>query len=138
MPIPITPPDDEAGISIPFSSIIYRDYLYFYNGPTCLCLNSTMSIYDYVYLLIEAMSPMTLLSQYLHIHFQLFFILISSNFKIYLFLIANENTLFLNIEGSPFLLLCLLLVPHPKNRDALIWSPCCQFSIVFVASCCAM
>jgi hypothetical protein len=29
-----------------------------------------MSTYDYVYLILEAMSSMTLLSQYLHIHFQ--------------------------------------------------------------------
>ncbi len=29
MPIPLTPPDDEAGIGIPDLSIIYKGYLYF-------------------------------------------------------------------------------------------------------------
>ncbi len=46
---------------------------------------------------------MTLLSQYLHIHFQFILLLfISSNFKIYLFLSANEINLFLKIEGKLF------------------------------------
>ncbi len=54
----------------------------FYTGPTCLCFNSTMSTYDYVYLIFEAMSSMTLLSQYSYIHFQFISILfISSNFN---------------------------------------------------------
>ena len=64
----------KLGIGIPdYDVIIYKGlliYISYYNGPTCLCLNSTMSPYDYVYLLIKAMSPMTLLSRYSHIHFQ--------------------------------------------------------------------
>ena len=62
MPIPLTPPDDEAGIGITDSSIILKGYLYFNIGPTCLCFyNSTMSSYDYVYLITKAMSSMTML-----------------------------------------------------------------------------
>ena len=78
MPIPLTPPDDEAGISIPNSSIIYKGLL-IYNiiivAQPAFVKFSTMSTYDYVYLIIKAMSSMTLLSQYLHIHFQFKFIL---------------------------------------------------------------
>ena len=99
-PIPLTPPDDEAGIGIPLSSM--RLHIFFYNGPTCLCFHSTMSIYDYVYLVIEAMSSMTLLSQYLHIHFQFIFYLYPPIFKLYLFLKTNEIYLFSNIEGRFF------------------------------------
>jgi hypothetical protein len=95
MPIPLTPPDDEAGIGIPISSIIYGGYLYFIMAQPAFCLNSTMSTYDYVHLTIEAMSSMTLLSQYLHIHFQFIFIsLISSNFKLYLFYLPMKSIYF--------------------------------------------
>ena len=85
--------------------------LIFYNSPTCLCLNSTMSTYDYVYLIIEAMSSMTLLSQYLHIHFQFIILFISSNLNSILFLKTNEIYLFLNIEGR-FLLFVFPLASH--------------------------
>jgi len=61
-----------------------------------------MSIYDYVYLILKAMSSMTLLSQYLHIHFQFVILFISSNLKSILFLKTNEIYLFLNIEGRFF------------------------------------
>jgi len=45
---------------------------------------------------------MTLLSQYLHIHFQFVILFISSNLKSILFLKTNEIYLFLNIEGRFF------------------------------------
>ena len=59
---------------------------------------------------------MTLLSQYLHIHFQFIFILfISSNFKLYLFLTTNEINLISNMEGR-----FLLFVFAPC---ATVWVP---------------
>ena len=63
-----------------------------------------MSYYDYVYLLSEAMSYMTMLTLDLYIHFQFIFIFIifSTNFIIYLFLMTNEINLFLNIDGRLF------------------------------------
>ncbi len=113
--------------------------LIFYNGPTCLCLNSTMSTYDYVYLILEAMSSMTLLSQYLHIHFQFIFILfISSNFKLYLFLKTNEIYLFSNIEERLFTFLFLPLRPilislvHIEWHNFVIFHP---FLLPLVALC---
>ena len=51
MPIPLTPPDDEAGISIPNSSIIYNGlliYIIIVAQPAFVKF-STMSTYDYVY-----------------------------------------------------------------------------------------
>jgi hypothetical protein len=61
------------------------------------------------------MSSMTLLSQYLHIHFQFIFLLISSNLKLYLFLITNEIHLFSNIEGRLFYFLFSPLRPIFKS-----------------------
>ena len=62
-----------------------------------------MSHYDYVYLLSKAMSYMTLLILYSHIHFQfILFLLFSTNFIIYLFLMTNEINLFFNIDGRLF------------------------------------
>jgi hypothetical protein len=99
-------------VSVYQSLLSSMGLLIFHNGPTCLCLNSTMSTYDYVYLILEAMSSMTLLSQCLHIHFQFIFILfISSNFKLYLFLTTNEIYLFSNIEGRFLLFVLAPCVP---------------------------
>ena len=56
MPIPLTPPDDEAGIRIHNSSIIYKGlliyiYIYFFiMAQPAFVKFSTMSNYDYVYL----------------------------------------------------------------------------------------
>ena len=72
MPIPLTPPDDEVGIGIPHSVIIFVGYIY-YNIKTMAHLPFCFRLcqpYDYVYLIFKAMSYMTLLSLYLHIHFQ--------------------------------------------------------------------
>ena len=85
MPIPLTPPDDEVGISIPDYVIIHKGYFYYYihimaHLPFCFRLCQP---YDYVYLYYKAMPCMTLLSLYLYIHFQfILFNLFSSNLKI--------------------------------------------------------
>ena len=86
------------------------------------------------------MSSMTLLSQYLHIHFQFYFILLfSSNFIIYEFLITNEINLFFNIEGRLFYFrvcsLCLCCQPriHSNDRNSFVSSP---FLLLFVSTCC--
>ena len=75
MLIPLTPPDDEVGISIPDSNITYKGATHFINnGPPAffrLC-----QPYDYVYLYSKAMSCMTLLPLYLYIHFQFILFLI--------------------------------------------------------------
>jgi len=70
MPIPLTPPDDEAGISIP-------NFSYYHLGLLKLIIMAHLPFsfrlcqsYDYVYLYLEAMPCMTLLSLYLYIHFQ--------------------------------------------------------------------
>ena len=61
-PIPLTPPDDEAGIGMPDTSIILRaTYIFIVLAQPAFCLNSTMSTYDYVYLITKAMSSMTML-----------------------------------------------------------------------------
>jgi hypothetical protein len=71
MPIPLTPPDDEVGIGIPYYVIIYEGYLYYHlNVMAHLPIYSTMSHYDYVYFVTKATSSMTLLSQHLNIQFQ--------------------------------------------------------------------
>ena len=72
MPIPLTPPDDEVGIGITYSVIIYKGNIY-YNINIMAHLPFSFRLcqsYDYVYLYLEAMPCMTLLSLYLYIHFQ--------------------------------------------------------------------
>ena len=48
MPIPLTPPDDEVGISIPDSNITYKGLLIFLftNGPPAF-----LFVFDYVNLM---------------------------------------------------------------------------------------
>ena len=80
MPIPLTPPDDEVGICIPYSVIIYMGYIYYNINIMAHLPFSCVRLcqpYDYVYLIFKAMSSMTLLSLYLDIHFQfiLFYII---------------------------------------------------------------
>ena len=72
MPIPLTPPDDEVGISIPDSNITYKGLLIFIPlWPTCLLVCFRLcKPYDYVYSYSKAMYCMTLLSLYLYIQFQ--------------------------------------------------------------------
>ena len=54
MPIPLTPPDDEVGIGIPDYDIIYKGATHFVKVVAHLPFYyySTMSSYDYVYLLL--------------------------------------------------------------------------------------
>ena len=49
------------GIDIPDYVVIYKGYFIYYNGPPACVLYSTMSSYDYVYLITKAMSSMTML-----------------------------------------------------------------------------
>ena len=77
MPIPLTPPDDEVGIGIPHSVIIFVGYIY-YNIKTMAHLPFCFRLcqpYDYVYLLFKAMSSMTLLFFIFAYPFSVYFIL---------------------------------------------------------------
>ena len=77
----------KLGIGIPVYDVIYKGYLYYYISVKAHLPNSTMSHYDYVYLLSKAMSYLTMLILDSHIHFQ--FILFSSNFILYIFISTN-------------------------------------------------
>ena len=113
-----------------YSNLIYHQWGYLYNGPTCL-LNSTMSTYDYVYLLIEAMSSMTLLSQYLHIHFQFIYFINILQFKT-LFIFNDQWNLFiLNMEGSLFTFCFPFCVP-----SYIQWFTLCAITSSFLVRFC--
>jgi hypothetical protein len=75
---------------------------------------------------------MTLLSQYLHIHFQFIYLLISSNFKLYFILTSNESTLFFKHRGKTFTFLFAPCVPSTNPWFTLSVIP----SSVFVRFCC--
>jgi len=113
-----------------YSSLIYHQWGYLYNGPTCL-LDSTMSTYDYVYLLIEAMSSMTLLTQYLHIHFQFICFINILQFKT-LFIFNDQWNLFiLNMEGSLFTFCFPFCVP-----SYIQWFTLCAITSSFLVRFC--
>ena len=85
MPIPLTPPDDEVGIGMTDSSIILKGLLIFIVAQPAFVFNSTMSSYDYVYLITKAMSSMTMLYPTFTYPFSVYpLFLFSSNITFYL------------------------------------------------------
>ena len=87
----------KLSIGIPVYDVIYKGYLYYYISVKAHLPDSTMSHYDYVYLLSKALSCMTMLILDSHIHFQ-FILFPPILFFIFLFL-PIKTQIFLNIEG---------------------------------------
>jgi hypothetical protein len=122
----------KLGIGIPVYDVIYTGYLYYYIIVKAHLPDSTMSHYDYVYLLSKGMSYMTMLISDSHIHFQFLF---SSTFILIFLFLPIKTLIFFNIEGSlfhfSFCLLCSLLCceVHSDVRNSVI---SLSFALLFV------